>query len=158
MIRKCSLMFSLIALTTFLSVQNPHAKPVGNRFTTSVTLGPAVFPMPGIRFQYRFNDHLSLNSGLSYIVAAGDFNAGINFHLPVNSIDPYLGARRIFIYHLTGSIDLSAGVAGIETENYFVEAGSRSWIWSGKNRFWQYKNRVGNHSVRLVFLIDSLTI
>ena len=45
MIRKCSLMFSLIALTTFLSVQNPHAKPVGNRFTTSVTLGPAVFPM-----------------------------------------------------------------------------------------------------------------
>lgn len=107
MIRKCSLMFSLIALTTFLSVQNPHAKPVGNRFTTSVTLGPAVFPMPGIRFQYRFNDHLSLNSGLSYIVAAGDFNAGINFHLPVNSIDPYLGARRIFIYHLTGSIDLS---------------------------------------------------
>ena len=37
MIRKCSLMFSLIALTTFLSVQNPHAKPVGNRFTTSVT-------------------------------------------------------------------------------------------------------------------------
>jgi len=79
--------------------------------------------MPGIRFQYRLNDHLSLNSGLSYIVAAGDFNAGINFHLPVNSIDPYLGARRIFIYHLTGSIDLSAGVAGIETENYFVEAG-----------------------------------
>ena len=123
MIRKCSLMFSLIALTTFLSVQNPHAKRAGNRFTTSVTLGPAVFPMPGIRFQYRFNDHLSLNSGLSYIVAAGDFNAGINFHLPVNSIDPYLGARRIFIYHLTGSIDLSAGVAGIETENYFVEAG-----------------------------------
>ena len=79
MIRKCSLMFSLIALTTFLSVQNPQAKPVSNRFTTSVTLGPAVFPMPGIRFQYRFNDHLSLNSGLSYIVAAGDFNAGINF-------------------------------------------------------------------------------
>ena len=24
---------------------------------------------------------------------------------------------------MTGSIDLSAGVAGIETENYFVEAG-----------------------------------
>ena len=43
MIRKCSLMFSLIALTTFLSVQNPHAKPVGNRFTTPVTLGPGVF-------------------------------------------------------------------------------------------------------------------
>ena len=79
--------------------------------------------MPGIHFQYRFNDHLSLNSGLSYLVAEGDFNTGINFHLPVYSIDPYLGGKSILIYHLTGSIDLSAGVAGFETENYFVEAG-----------------------------------
>ena len=110
-------MFILIVLTTFLSVRNLHAKPVGNSFTISVTLGTSVFPMPGIRFQYRFNDHLSLNSGLSYIVAAGDFNAGIKFHMPVYSIEPYLGARRIFIYHLTGSIDLSTDVAGVETEN-----------------------------------------
>jgi len=71
--------------------------------------------MPDIRFQFRFNDHLSLNTGLSYIVAVGDFYAGINFHLPVYSIDHYLGARRIFIYHLTDSIDLSVGVVGFET-------------------------------------------
>ena len=148
MIRKCSLMFSLIALTTFLSVQNPHAKPVGNRFTTSVTLGPAVFPMPGIRFQYRFNDHLSLNSGLSYIVVAGDFNAGIKF-LPACEL------YWPFSWHKE-NIHLS-----LDRLNWFKRrccrnwnrkllCGSRSWIWSGKNRFWQYKNRVGSLTDRMV--------
>ena len=123
MCRKCSLMMLIFALLTFLSAQNSRAKPVRNGIKTAFTLGPAVLPMPGIRFQYRLNNHLSLNAGLSYILAAGDFNAGFNFHLPTESFDSYFGARRIFIYHLTGAIDLSAGVFGFETEKYFVEAG-----------------------------------
>ena len=103
MCRKCSLMMLIFALLTFLSAQNSRAKPVRNGIKTAFTLGPAVLPMPGIRFQYRLNNHLSLNAGLSYILAAGDFNAGFNIHLPTESFDSYFGARRIFIYHLKGT-------------------------------------------------------
>ena len=123
MYRKYSLVMMLFALLTFPLAGSSQAKPDRNDIKTAFTLGPAVFPMPGLRFQYRLNNHLSLNSGLSYILAAGDFNAGIYFHLPLNSIDPYFGARKIFIFHLTGELNLNAGVVGFETQNYFVEAG-----------------------------------
>ncbi len=123
MCRKYSLILLLFALLTFPLAGSLLARPVGNGINASFTLGPAVLPMPGIRFQYRLNNYLSVNSGLSYILAAGDFNTGIYFHLPLNSINPYLGIRKIFIFHLTGELDLNAGVVGFETENYFVEAG-----------------------------------
>ena len=123
MCRKCSLMMLIFALLTFLSAQNSRAKPVRNGIKTAFTLGPAVLPMPGIRFQYRLNNHLSLNAGLSYILAAGDFNAGFNIHLPTETFDSYFGARRIFIYHLKGTFDLDAVVAGFKFDKYFVEAG-----------------------------------
>ncbi len=123
MCRKCSLMMLIFALLTFLSAQNSRAMPVRNGIKTAFTLGPAVLPMPGIRFQFILNDHLSLNAGLSYILAAGDFNAGFNFHLPTESFDSYFGARRIFIYHLKGTFDLDAVVAGFKFDKYFVEAG-----------------------------------
>jgi len=121
--RKYFLMFFFIVLLTFTAAQNSIAKPVRPGLTTSVTLGLAVIPIPGIRFQYRINDTLSLNGGLSYIIAAGDFNAGINVHLPLSSIDPYLGVKKIFIYHLMGDFNLNAFVAGFQFEKYFVEAG-----------------------------------
>ena len=116
-------MMLIFALLTFLSAQNSRAKPVRNGIKTAFTLGPAVLPMPGIRFQFILNDHLSLNAGLSYMLAAGDFNAGFNFHLPTESFDSYFGARRIFIYHLKGTFDLDAVVAGFKFDKYFVEAG-----------------------------------
>ena len=66
--------------------------------------------MSGIRFQYWINDYLSLNAGLSYMLAAGDFNAWGNVHLPMETFNTYFGPRRIFLYHLTGALDLSEGV------------------------------------------------
>ena len=55
--------------------------------------------------------------------AAGDFNAGINLHLPMGSIDPYLGVKGIFLYHITGTIELGAAVVGTSTDKFFVEVG-----------------------------------
>ncbi len=34
-----------------------------------------------------------------------------------------MGAKKIFIYHLTGVIDLTAGLVGAEIGEYFVEGG-----------------------------------
>jgi hypothetical protein len=121
--RKRSLKFVLIALIILIVPNVTITMPIKKGITTSATLGPAVFPIPGIRFQYRFNNHLSLNTGLSYIFAVGDFNAGINLHLPMGSIDPYLGVRGIFLYHITGTIELGAAVVGTSTDKFFVEAG-----------------------------------
>ena len=72
-----------------------------------------------------------------------DFNTGIYFHLPPNSINPYLGIRKIFIFHLTGELDLNAGVVGFEIENYFVEAGIG---------FGQEKTDFGNTQTELAIL------
>ncbi|MBL7035927.1 MAG: hypothetical protein ISR93_09315 [SAR324 cluster bacterium] len=143
MYRKYSLMLLLFALLTFPLAGSSPARTGPNAIKTSFTLGPAVLPMPGIRFQYRLNNYLSLNSGLSYILAAGDFNAGIYFHLPLSSINPYLGARKLFIFHLTGELNLNAGVVGFETENYFVEAGMG---------FGQEKTDFGNTQTKLAIL------
>ena len=66
--------------------------------------------MSGIRFQYWINDYLSLNAGLSYMLAAGDFNAVGNVHLSMETFNTYFGPRRIFLYHLTGALDLAASV------------------------------------------------
>ncbi len=121
--RKCSLKFVLMALIIYMAPNVTIAMPIKKGLTTSATLGPAVLPIPGIRFQYRFNNHLSLNTGLSYMFAVGDFNAGINLHMPMGSIDPYLGVKGIFLYHITGSIEVGAAIVGTSTDNFFVEAG-----------------------------------
>ena len=42
--------------------------------------------------------------------AVGDFNAGGNVHLPMKTFNTFFGLRRIFLYHLTGALDLAAGV------------------------------------------------
>ena len=110
MIRKYSLMFFFFALLSCLTAQNFLTKPVKKDSTTSVNLGPAVLPVSGIRFQYWINDYLSLNAELSYMLAAGDFNAGGKVHLPMETFNTYFGPRRIFLYHLTGALDLAAGV------------------------------------------------
>ena len=81
-IRKYSLMFFFFALLSCLTAQNFLTKPVKKDSTTSVNLGPAVLPVSFIRFQYWINDYLSLNAGLSYMLAAGDFNAGAKFTCP----------------------------------------------------------------------------
>ena len=59
--------------------------------------------------------------------AAGDFNAGINLHLPMGSIDPYLGVKGIFLYHITGTIELGAAVVGTSTDNFFCGSGFGAW-------------------------------
>ena len=101
MIRKYSLMFFFFALLSCLTAQNFHTKPTKKDSTTSVNLGPAVLQVSGIRFQYWINDYLSLNAGRSYMLAAGDFNAGGKVHLPMVTFNTYFGPRRIFLYHLT---------------------------------------------------------
>ena len=81
-IRKYSLMFFYFALLSCLTAQKFSYKTRQKRFNyPSVNLGPAVLPMSGIRFQYRINDFLSLNSGLSNMLATRDFNAVGNVHL-----------------------------------------------------------------------------
>ena len=52
--------------------------------------------------------HLTLD--LSYMHAAGDFNAVGNVHLPMETFKTYFGPSRIFLYHLTGAMDLAACV------------------------------------------------
>ena len=79
MIRKYSLMFFFFALQSCLTAQNFLTKPVKKDSTTSVNLGPAVLPVFGIRFQYWIKDYLSINAGLSYMLAAGGFNAWAMF-------------------------------------------------------------------------------
>ena len=109
MIRKYSLMFFFFALLSCLTARNFLTKPVKKDSTTSVNLGPDVLPVSGIRFKYWINDYLSLNTGLSYMPAVGDFNAGGNVHLPMETFNTY-APRRIFLYHLTGALDLAAGI------------------------------------------------
>ena len=75
-------MFFFFALLSCLTAQDFLTKPVKKDSTISVNLGPAVLPVSGIRFQYWINDYLSLNAGLSYMLAAGDFNAGAKFTCP----------------------------------------------------------------------------
>ena len=36
----------------------------------------------------------------------------------MDSFNTYFGPRRIFLYHLTGALDLTAGVAGFKTETF----------------------------------------
>ena len=110
MIRKYSLMFFFFALLSCLTAQNFLTKPVKKDSTTSVNLGPAVLQVSGIRFQYWINDYLSLNAGLSYMLAAGDFNAVGKVHLPMETFNTYFGPRRIFLFHLTEALDLAVGV------------------------------------------------
>ena len=74
-------MFFFFALLSCLTAQNFLTKPVKKDSTTSVNLGPAVLPVSGNRFQHWINDYLSLNAGLSYMLATGDFNARVNVHL-----------------------------------------------------------------------------
>jgi len=105
-----ALMFLFFALPSCLTAQNFLTKPVKKDSTTSVNLGPAVLPVSSIRFQYWINDYLSLNAGLSHMLAAGDFNAEGNVHLPMKTFNTYFGPRRIFFYHLFGALDLSSGV------------------------------------------------
>ena len=115
MIRKYSLMFFFFTLLSCLIAQNFLTKPVKKDSTTSVNLGPAVLLVSGIRFQYWINDYLSLHAGLSYMLAAGDFNAGGKVHLPMVTFNTYFGPRRIFFYHLFGALDLASGVVqGVE--------------------------------------------
>ena len=142
MIRKYSLMFFFIALLSCLTAQNFLTKPVKKDSTTSVNLGPAVLPVSGISFQFWINDYLSLNAGLSYMLAAGDFNAGGNVHLPMETFNTYFGPRRIFLYHLTGALDLSEGVVrglklkrflwrraqDLDNQKLIVTALKQSWL------------------------------
>ena len=95
-------MFFFFALLSCLTAQNFLTKPVKKDSTTSVNLGPAVLPVSGIRFQYWINDYLSLNAGLSYMLATGDFNAGGNVHLPMETFNTYFGPP--------GALDLAASV------------------------------------------------
>ena len=104
-------MFFFFALLSCLTAQKFSYKTRQKSFNyPSVNLGPAVLPVSGIRFQYWINDYLSLNAGLSYMLAAGDFNAGGNVHLPMETFNTYFGPRIIFLYHLTGALDLAAGI------------------------------------------------
>ena len=96
MIRKYSLMFFFFALLSCLTAQNFLTKPVKKDSTTSVNLGPAVLPVSGIRFQYWINDYLSLNAGLSYMLAAGDFNAWGKVHLHMETFNTYFGHVEYF--------------------------------------------------------------
>ena len=152
MCRKYSLILMLFAMLTCPLAGSLLARPVGNRIKTSFTLGPAILPMPGIRFQYRWNNYLSVNSGLSYFLAAGDFNTGIYFHLPPNSINPYSWYKKNIYLPLNWWVGFKCRCCRIWNRKLFC--GSRNRIWTGKNRFWQYSNRVSNHPDRLAFLID----
>ena len=96
MIRKYSLMFFFFALLSCLTVKNFLRKPVKKDSTTSVNLSPAVLPVSGIRFQYWINDYLSLNAGLSYMLAAGDFNAWGKVHLHMETFNTYFGHVEYF--------------------------------------------------------------
>ena len=52
-------------------------------------------------------------------------------HLPMEIINTYFGPRRIFLYHLTGALDLAAGIVrGLKLKRFF-EGGHR--IWAIKN-------------------------
>ena len=114
-------MFFFFALLSCLTAQNFLTKPVKKDSTTSVNLGPVVLPVSGIRFQYWINDYLSLNTGLSYMLAAGDFKAGGNVHLPMETFNTYFGPRRIFLYHLTGALDSAAGVVrGLKLKRFLL--------------------------------------
>ena len=104
-------MLFFFALLSCLTAQNFLTKPVKKDSTTSVNLGPADLLVSGISFQYWINDYLSLNTlVLSYMHAAGYFNAVGNVHLPIETFNTYFGPRRIFWATLAGTLDLATSV------------------------------------------------
>ncbi|MBS1254346.1 MAG: hypothetical protein MAG581_00135 [Deltaproteobacteria bacterium] len=123
MIKNIFLLLLFSVLLTLTAAKYSFAKPAREKLTTAVTFGPVGLPIPGLRFHYRYSDLLSLNAGFSFMFAVGDFNAGMNLHIPISETETYLGAKKIFIYHLTGVIDLTAGLVGAEIGEYFVEGG-----------------------------------
>ena len=82
-------MFLFFALLSCLNAQNFLTKPVKKDSNTSVNLGPALLRVSDIRFQYWISDYLSLNAGLSHMLAAGDFNAEGNVHLPMETFNTF---------------------------------------------------------------------